>query len=66
MDADPSPWFSTVAVSANGAPPAGLLSFTDGDPTTKSGFGCGTVTCTDAEQLFVVSDSSVTASTHAP
>ena len=28
--------------------------------------GSGTVTATDVEQLFIVSDSSVTASTHAP
>ena len=46
------------------------LSLTVGDPTSRSGAvvatGADTVTCTDTEQLFVVSDSSVTASTHAP
>ena len=30
------------------------------------GVGTGTVTCTEVEQLFVVSDSSATASTHTP
>ena len=32
----------------------------------SAGTGSGTVTCTDAEQLLVMSDSSATASTHAP
>ena len=74
MPADaPSPAFRTVADSVKLAPAAGLLSSTDGDSTTRSGLLGGgggstsdTVTCTDAEQLFVVSDSPATASTHAP
>ena len=42
---------------------------TVGAATTKSGavtVTCATVTCTDDEQLLVVSDSPVTASTQAP
>ena len=46
----------------------GRLSVFDNDATTRSRLPCcfSTVTSTDAEQLFVVSDSSVTGSTHAP
>ena len=73
MAADaPSPSFLTVADRVNVVPAAGPLSLTDGDDTTKSGWPSGsvtvicTLTCTDVEQLFVVSDSSDTASTHAP
>ena len=61
----PSPAFLTVADRVNVAPAAGPLSLTVGDATTKSGLS-GTVTCTEDEQLLVVSDSSVTVSTHAP
>ena len=60
----------------NALPVVGLLSFTDGEPTTKSGLTCGggggggggtdTVTCTEPEQLLVVSDSPATASAQAP
>ena len=76
MPADaPSPAFRTVAESVKPAPAAGLPSLTDGDSTTRSGWVCGgggggstadTVTRTDAEQLFAVSDSPATESTHAP
>ena len=45
-----------------------LLSFTEGEPTVRSEGGCGadadTTMATDPEQLFVVSDSPATASTH--
>ena len=60
------PAFRTVADKVKLAPDAGLLSLTVGDPTTKSGSGSGTVTAMAPEQLFVVSDSPVTASTQAP
>ena len=57
----------TVADRANHAPASGLLSSAGGDPTTRSeGYGSLTTTSRDLEQLFVVSDSSDTASTHAP
>ena len=57
----------TVADRVKLAPAAGLLLLTDGAPIARSGWtGSGTVTCTDAEQLLVVSDSPATASTHAP
>ena len=60
------PAFRTVADKVKLAPDVGLLSLTVGDPTTKSGSGSATVKSSDPEQLFVVSDSSVTASTHTP
>ena len=46
----------------------GRLSLFDNDATTRSELSCcfSTVTSTDHEQLLVVSDSSVTVSTHAP
>ena len=67
MDGEAAPpAFRTVADKVKLAPDVGLLSLTVGDPTTKSGSGSGTVTVTDEEQLFVVSDSSVTVSTQAP
>ena len=65
----------TVADSVNCVPAAGSLSLTEGSATTKSGWACiggtagtaaGTLTGTAAEQLLVVSDSSVAVSTHAP
>ena len=56
----------TVADSVNESPVFKSLSFTDADPTTRSGCGSATVTVTDDEQLFVVSDSPVTVSTQAP
>ena len=57
----------TVAASVKRAPAAGALSLTVGVSTTKSGAGAApTVMATAAEQLFVVSDSLVTASTQAP
>ena len=58
--------------SLNVAPAAGSVSLTEGDVTTRSGRPLGPVsdactsTSTGAEQLFVVSDSSATASTQAP
>jgi hypothetical protein len=57
----------TVADSVMLVPVTGRSSLTDGNVTSKSGrLGSGTVTGTDVEQLFVVSGSSITASTHAP
>ena len=68
--AAPSPSLRTVADRVNDAPVSRLLSFTEGDCTSRSGLvgggGADTVTDTALEQLFVVSDSPVTASTHAP
>ena len=62
--------FRTVTENVNCAPAAGLLSLTDGDATVRSaepsGFASVTVTANDEKQLFVVSDSSATGSTHAP
>ena len=59
------PWFSTVAESVNDSPTSGLLSSTEGAPTTRSGTVL-TVTATPLEQLFPVLDSPVTLSTQAP
>ena len=68
--ASPSPVFRTSADSVNAVPVVGLLSLTDGESTTRSGLVCtggsDTSSCTDVEQLFAVSDSPATASTHAP
>ena len=61
------PLLLTVADSVTCPPVTGLASLTEANVTVRSGcFGSGTVTITDDEQLFVVSDSPVTASTHAP
>ena len=57
--------FRTVAERVNIEPAIGLVSLTENSVTSRS-VGSDTSTCTDIEQLFVVSDSSVTASTHAP
>ena len=59
------PWLRTVALRVNDAPVVGLLSSTDGVPTTRSGAAL-TVTAIPLEQLFVVSDSPDTESTQAP
>jgi hypothetical protein len=54
-------------VQAEAEPTTGLSALTVGDSTTRSGdAGYGTLTVTDEEQLFIVSDSPVTASTQAP
>ena len=62
--AAPSPSFRTVAERVNVEPAIGLVSLTENAVTTRSVPITSTVT--DDEQLFVVSDSSATASTHAP
>ena len=62
----PAPALRTVADSVNVPPVAGPASDTVGVPTSRSGTGSDTSTRTDDEQLSVASDSSVTASTHAP
>ena len=66
--ASPSPSLRTVTDRLKDAPVCGLASFTAGVPNARSGFGGGAVasTLTEVEQLFVVSDSSATVSTHAP
>ena len=57
----------TVALSVNDSPVVGLLSLTEGAPTTRSGAAAAvTVTVTAVEQLFVVSDSPDSRSTQAP
>ena len=61
------PWLRTVALRVKVAPVSGLLELTIGASTTRSGAGAApTVTATATEQLFVVADSSDTASTQAP
>ena len=55
----------TVAERVNVEPAIGLVSLTENAVTTRS-VGSDTSTCTDLEQLLVVSGSSATASTHAP
>ena len=62
------PWLRTVALRSKEFPAAGLLSLTvRRAATTKSGAGAApTVTATPLEQLFSVSDSLDTVSTHAP
>jgi hypothetical protein len=68
VDGDASPpVFLTLADKVKAAPTTGLSALTVGDSTTRSGdAGYGTLTVTDEEQLFIVSDSPVTASTQAP
>ena len=63
----PLPRLRTVALRVMRAPAAGALSLTVGVSTTRSGAGAApSVTVTASEQLLIVSDSSDTASTHAP
>ena len=64
-----SPWSSRTRTVRSTVSRAGAHSLSSAAPISTLGARCsgsGTVTSTDAEQLFVVSDSSVTASTHAP
>ena len=63
------PWLRTVALRVKEAPGAGLLSVTEGAPTTKSGVlrrRLTTVTGTALEQLLPVLVSPETATTQAP